>query len=48
LAAAATPTIGDLKRFVIALPERLEGVADALHRRRPHDEVVAALERVRV
>jgi hypothetical protein len=48
LAAAATPNIGDLKRFVIALPERLERVADALHRRRPHDEVVSALERVRV
>jgi len=48
LAAAATPTAGDLKRFVIALPERLEKVADALHRRRPHDEVVTALERVRV
>jgi predicted hydrocarbon binding protein len=48
LAAAATPTIGDLKRFVIALPERLERVADALHRRRPHDEIVTALQGVRV
>jgi predicted hydrocarbon binding protein len=48
LAAAATPTTGDLKRFVIALPERLEHVADALHRRRPHDEIVTALKGVRV
>ena len=46
-AAAATPTTGDLKRFVIALPERLEQVADVLHRRRPHDEVVSALQSVR-
>jgi predicted hydrocarbon binding protein len=48
LAAAATSPVGDLRRFVIALPERLEQVRDALHRRRPHDEVVKLLEGVRV
>jgi predicted hydrocarbon binding protein len=48
LAAAATPAVGELRRFVIALPERLEQVGDALHRRRPHDEIVRALESVRV
>jgi predicted hydrocarbon binding protein len=47
LAAATTPTTGELKRFVIALPERLEQIADVLHRRRPHEEVVAALQGVR-
>jgi predicted hydrocarbon binding protein len=48
LAATATPAAGDLRRFVIALPERLDRLADALHRRRPHDEIVAALEAIRV
>jgi hypothetical protein len=48
LAASATPTAGDLKRFVIALPERLDKVADLLHRRRPHEEIVTALSQVRV
>jgi predicted hydrocarbon binding protein len=48
LSAAATPAVGELRRFVIVLPERLEQVADALHRRRSHDEVVNALESIRV
>jgi hypothetical protein len=48
LAAAAMPAVGDLRRFVIALPERLEKVSDTLHRRRPHGEILTELERVRV
>jgi predicted hydrocarbon binding protein len=55
LAAAATPPVGgtpgeagSLRRFVIALPERLEKVSDALHRRRPHGEILTELDRVRV
>jgi predicted hydrocarbon binding protein len=48
LAAVATPPVGELHRFVIALPERLEKISEAMHRRRPHDEIVAALESVRV
>jgi hypothetical protein len=48
LAAAATPVDGEARRFVVTLPDRLERVADALHRHRPHDEIVTALESVRV
>jgi hypothetical protein len=48
LDAVATPARGDVRRFVIALPQRLERVADALDRRRSHEEVVAVLEEVRV
>src|SRR5262249_36345569 len=48
LAAVGTPAGRDLRRYVIALPERLARVADALHRRRPHAEVVAELEEIRV
>jgi hypothetical protein len=48
LDAVGTPPRGDLRRFVIALPERLERAADALDRRRSHEEVVAVLEEIRV
>jgi predicted hydrocarbon binding protein len=48
LDAVGTPPRADLRRFVIALPERLERVADALDRRRSHEEVVAVLEEIRV
>jgi predicted hydrocarbon binding protein len=48
LDAVATPAGLDLRRYVIALPERLDRVAEALHRRRPHAEVVAELEEIRV
>jgi hypothetical protein len=45
---AATPSEDGLQRFVLALPERLERVADALHQRRAHDEVLKELADVRV
>jgi predicted hydrocarbon binding protein len=48
LDAVGTPPRGDVRRFVIALPERLERAADALDRRRSHEEVVAVLEQIRV
>lgn len=48
LDAVATPAGLDVRRYVISLPERLDRVADALHRRRPHAEVVAELEAIRV
>jgi predicted hydrocarbon binding protein len=48
LDAVGTPARGDVRRFVIALPERLDRVADALDRRRSHEEVIAVLEEVRV
>jgi hypothetical protein len=48
LDAAATPAAdGEPRRFVIALPGRLERVADAIHTGRTHDEIVAELEDVR-
>jgi predicted hydrocarbon binding protein len=48
LDAVGTPPRGELRRFVIALPERLNRAADALDRRRSHEEVVAVLEEIRV
>jgi hypothetical protein len=48
LDAVGTPARGDLRRFVIALPERLARVSDALDRRRSHEEVVAVLEEIRL
>lgn len=48
LAAAATTSDDQVNRFVITVPERLERVADALNRGRPHHEIIAALEKVRV
>jgi hypothetical protein len=48
LTAAATSSDDAVGRFVITVPERLERVADALNRSRPHHEIIAALEKVRV
>jgi uncharacterized protein len=45
---AATPAADGVRRFVLGLPQRLERVADAIHGGRSHEEVVAALEEVRV
>jgi predicted hydrocarbon binding protein len=48
LDAVGTLPRSDARRFVIALPERLERVAEALDRRRSHEEIVTVLEEVRI
>jgi len=44
----ATPPADSVQRFIITLPERSERVADAVRNGRSHEEIVAALEGVRV
>jgi predicted hydrocarbon binding protein len=48
LDATPTPPRGEVRRFVIALPERLERAAEAIDRRRSYEEVLAVLEKIRV